>query len=223
MYLKSRAITTDTVFFAPPAVASISFLPAPRAHNAPIYFHFYRLKSTNISFWGWEILQIVLFIRGMWSHVVLLFVAARSSRGTAAVASSGRSTRRKRRRRRCTSTSGIKSSTSTCISTSTKNGGGSSSSTTKCSNGSTGAAAWHMQEQQRLALLDAQTHTQSQSYAPQPAPSTHHQGEFEVKRKAHGAWGLGGPPRPASPTTSNQPVLQPAQPGPGSAPPAEYL
>ena len=87
----------------------------------------------------------------------------------------------------------------------------------------TAAAAWHMQEQQRLALLDAQTHTQSQSYAPQPAPSTHHQGGFGVKRKAHGAWGLGGPPRPASPTTSNQPVLQPAQPGPGSAPPAEYL
>jgi hypothetical protein len=50
-------------------------IPAPRAHNAPIYFHFYRLKSTNISFWGLEILQIVLFIRGMWSHVVLLFVA----------------------------------------------------------------------------------------------------------------------------------------------------
>ena len=75
LYLKSRAITTDTVFFAPPAVVSISFLPAPRAHNAPIYFHFYRLKSTNISFLGWEILQIVLFIRGVWSHVVLLFVA----------------------------------------------------------------------------------------------------------------------------------------------------
>ena len=83
------------------------------------------------------------------------------------------------------------------------------------------AAAWHMQEQQRLALSDAQTHTQSQSYAPQSAPSTHHQGEFEVKRKAHGTWGLGGPPRPASPTptTSKQPVLQPAQPGPDSAPP----
>jgi hypothetical protein len=61
-------------------VASFSFLPAPRAHNAPIYFHFYRLKSTNISFWGCEVLRIVLFIRGMWSHVVLLFVAARSSR-----------------------------------------------------------------------------------------------------------------------------------------------
>jgi hypothetical protein len=28
---------------------------APRAHNAPIYFHFYRLKSTNISFWGCEV------------------------------------------------------------------------------------------------------------------------------------------------------------------------
>jgi hypothetical protein len=47
----------------------------------------------------------------------------------------------------------------------------------------------HMQEQQRLALLDAQTHTQSQSYAPQPAPSTRQQGGFGVKRKAHGAWG----------------------------------
>jgi hypothetical protein len=55
-----------------------------------------------------------------------------------------------------------------------------------------------------------------------PAPTT--RGGFGLKRKAHGARGLGGPPRPASPTTSNQPVLQPAQPGPGSsAPPAEYL
>jgi hypothetical protein len=33
-------------------------------------------------------------------------------------------------------------------------------------------------------------------------------GGFGVKRKAHGAWGLGGPPRPASPTTNNQ---QPAR------------
>jgi hypothetical protein len=43
-----------------------------------------------------------------------------------------------------------------------------------------------MQEQERLALLDAQaTHTQSQTYAPQSAPSTHHQGG--VRGKAHGA------------------------------------
>jgi hypothetical protein len=80
LYLKSRATTTDTVFFAPPAVASFSFLPAPRAHNAPIYFHFYRLKSPNISFWGCEVLRIVLFIRGMWSQVVLLFVAQEQER-----------------------------------------------------------------------------------------------------------------------------------------------
>jgi hypothetical protein len=90
LYLKPRAITTDTVFFAPPAVASFSFLPAPRAHNAPIYFYLHRLKARTFRFGGWEVLRIVLFIRGMWSHIVLLFVAARASRGTAAVASSGR-------------------------------------------------------------------------------------------------------------------------------------
>jgi hypothetical protein len=61
---KISAITTyhRRIFFAPSAVVTFSFLPAPRPHTAPIYFHFYRLKSTNISSWGWEVLWIVLFI-----------------------------------------------------------------------------------------------------------------------------------------------------------------
>jgi hypothetical protein len=91
--------------------------------------------------------------------------------------------------------------------------------TTKCGNGSTGgrSSVTHAGATApgliRCTNHEAQTHTQPQPYAPQPAPSTRHQGGFGVKRKAHGAWGLGGPaPRPASPTASNQPVLQPAQP-----------
>ena len=215
MYLKSCAITTDTVFFAPPAVASFSFLPAPRAHNAPIYFHFYRLKSTNISFWGCDVLRIVLFIRGMWSHVVLLFVAARSSRGTAAVASSGRSTRRKRRRGRCTSTSGIKSSTSTCISTSTKNGGGSST-TTKCSNGSTGgrSSVAHAGATAPGLIRCTNPHTAAVICT---TASTQHPPPGGVRGKAQSARRLlVGPrwaPSPGSPN-NQQParVTQPAQP-----------
>jgi hypothetical protein len=81
--------TADTVFFAPSAVVSFSFLPAPRPHIARADLFLPLSAEEHGSFWGWGVLWITLFIRGMWSQVVLLFVAARSSRGTAAVAAAG--------------------------------------------------------------------------------------------------------------------------------------
>jgi hypothetical protein len=55
------------------------------------------------------------------------------------------------------------------------------------------------------------THSHSHSRHHHPAPTTHHQGGFGVKRKAHGACGLGGPPpSPGFPNNQQpQPVLQP--------------
>jgi hypothetical protein len=69
-----------------------------------------------------------------------------------------------------------------------------------------------MQEQQRLALLDAQTHTQHTAAVICTTSSTQHPPTGGGRGKAQSArrlGGLGGPPRPASPGAARLPQ-QPA-------------